>query len=394
MIWKDFFAAYENWDDDARARYLPAADELAGASPDEIFEAFDYIGNENLCAALLKNAMAAGIRFQTGQVTEMVQYLPREIANELFLLYAGQMTHDDFCTTDGSVDEDVFSRALMAWAMSGKPVTWQEYYEQGTNLDYSDEIKIVRLRHLVSFGKADEVYDFGAFYFCDDGQRSIFVDKAIAAGIRFDFDQTVELMNGVNRETANRLYWAYGKKLSPDDLDEIEGLVDDEVFTAAQKGAFFSNAPIDWEDFIENMDEWDDDVKLHKASHLTSFAGADDVAEVAESFLNRDMAARFVEIAIHAGVEFPAQSRKAGFFEGLLQVAGAIAIADWIFGNDKPKRQGGAMGGGIGVDRPDVFGSDYSSIFDDVDARDEYYRRMRQERYEDGRAADEFEPIE
>jgi hypothetical protein len=77
---------------------------------------------------------------------------------------------------------------------------------------------------------------------------------------------------------------------------------------------------------------------------------------------------------------FDPQGRKVGFFEGLLQVAGAIAIADWLFSGSevKPSR------GGIGVDHSDVFGYDYTSIFDSEGARDEYYRRMRQGRYESG----------
>jgi hypothetical protein len=69
-----------------------------------------------------------------------------------------------------------------------------------------------------------------------------------------------------------------------------------------------------------------------------------------------------------------------------------MGLFDLLFGT-KPKR-GGAMSGGVGVDRPDVFGRDYSSIFDNESARDEFYRRKRQERYESGEARDEFEPIE
>jgi hypothetical protein len=72
-----------------------------------------------------------------------------------------------------------------------------------------------------------------------------------------------------------------------------------------------------------------------------------------------------------------------------------VLIADWIFGRDKLKPQrSGAASGDPDVDRPDVFGRDYNSIFDSESAWDDYYRKVRQERYEFGRARDGFEPVE
>ncbi|MDR2486744.1 MAG: hypothetical protein LBD12_02145 [Clostridiales Family XIII bacterium] len=395
MIWSDFYHAYFNWDDDAKVRNMPSADALKAAPTDEVFEVFEDLGDEGLRAALLKNAMAAGIRFEVDQVLEMVYYLPKDMARELFLLYADRMSLDELFDAEWAVDDAAFTKALMDWALSGGPVKWKDYYAQGTSWDFPDEVNVARLALLEAFGRAGEVYDFGAYYFSDDTQRSLFVEKALAAGVRFDFEQTYELMCGVRRETANRLYWAYGKKLSEDDLYEIEGLVDKAVYEQARRGVFFSNKPIDWQDFVDNIDEWDDDVKLHKASCLTSFGDAEEVAEAAESFRNKKMAARFVEMACDAGVDFPQESRKTGGFAGLLQAIGGVLIADRLLRDDKKdERHGGAMGGGVGVERPDIFGGDSTSIFDNEAARDEYYRRIRQERYESGLAEDEFEPIE
>jgi hypothetical protein len=385
MNWQDFFAAHESWDDDAIERNMPSSEEMKSAAVDEVYEVIENIADADLLVAFVKNALAAGIIFTTGQVVEMLFSLPKGFASELFLLYCERMNGEELDNAEGQVDDTAYQKGLRAWATVDRPVTWTEYYEDGQN-NLPEEIIVLRLDRLTAYGPIDEVYDLAVSWFTDEVQCGVYVDKALATGIRFNLEQTIELMYSVTRETAGRLYWACGKKLSADDLCEIEDLVDEDVFAHARSGTFFTREPIEWDDFVGEAEEWDDDVKLHKASCLTSFGDADEVAEAAELFADKKMAARFVEMAIRSGVKFDPAGRKVGFFEGLLQVVGAVLIADWIFGKDKSKSQ-------RGVDRPDVFGCDYNSIFGSESARDEYYRRVRQKRYESGRARDEFEPI-
>jgi hypothetical protein len=176
-------------------------------------------------------------------------------------------------------------------------VIWQDFYKAHTEWDDAAIERNMPEAWEIRAATQEEVYEVIENIF-DDGLRAAFMERVLAAGIRFNIEQTIELMYGVTREIANHLYWACGEKWSADNLAEIEGLVDDAVYAQARQSIFFTNEPIDWDEFVDEAGEWDDDVKLHKASYLTSFGDADEVADVAETFADKNMAAQFMELAI------------------------------------------------------------------------------------------------
>jgi hypothetical protein len=250
-----------------------------------------------------------------------------------------------------TIDEALINKAMLTLAHSQQLVTWQEYHKQGIEVDYSDEVKVARLAQLESFGPADEVYDFGAFHFSDDEQRSLYVDAALAAGIRFDFDQTVELAAGVQRETANRLLLDYNGKLTHDKVEEISGYVDDEAINKVYSG------------------EW--------VSPARSVCTLEELEET-----RRQVEDALIKIANGGKKKRPARHGFSAFL-GALVVAFAQAG-----GNGKGDRNTGY--GGFNGGQPDVFGKDYDKVFGDEQAQLEYNRRVRLERYESGKTNDEF----
>jgi hypothetical protein len=255
-------------------------------------------------------------------------------------------------------------------------VTWAEYYEN--TYEWSDREKVRRLTSLESFGAVGEVYD-AATEFSDTALCSKFVDTALGAGIVFDFEQLTELTYHVDRRTANRLVLAYGKPLTEDEVVEIEDQVDARVLSRVGR--------------LDGGNDDDDDEDVRESvldrSRMRP-ATEEDVKGLMEAM--KQVQERFDATSL--GQSSRNMDDRSGR-PGCLGFLGA-AIIGLLAGHSKDNRctGGGAMGGGIGVDRPDVFGRDYTGIFDSESARDEYYRRMRQERYESGEARDEFELIE
>lgn len=107
-------------------------------------------------------------------------------------------------------------------------MTWDEFYE--LDLTDKEDRTMALLKRLTSFGDPDEVVEVAQFWLSDDDKRSVFVNKAMDAKVSFDFEQTKELLESVNRDTANRLIRAYRQKLTKAQLEDIEDLADPEVF--------------------------------------------------------------------------------------------------------------------------------------------------------------------
>jgi len=345
----EYFEASRRAKGDAASLELSIGEIMKSTPVDEVYEAIIGIGNEELRVALTRIAVNTGVHFDHEQVVEIIESLPCEVANYVFELYSGLFGFDDFSWFGSTIDEALLNKAMLALAHSEQLVTWQEYYKQGIDVDYSDEVKVARLAQLESFGPVDEVYDFGAFHFCDDEQCSLYVDAALAAGIRFDFDQTVELAASVQRETANRLLLNYSGKLTHDKVDEISGYVDDEAINKVYNGEWVSPA-----------------------------RGVCTPEELEET--RRQVETALINIANGEKKKKPVRH---GFLAALVA---AFALAG---GNGKGDRNTGY--GGFNGGQPDVFGQDYGRVFEDEQAQLEYNRRVRLERYESGETNDEFE---
>ena len=235
MVWKDFFAVYENWDAGALGRNMPSAEELKGAPPDEVYEVIENISDNEGRAAFVKRALASGFQFTVEQVLEMVHLLPGKAADELFLMYASRMNREELEEVGGNVDAALVKKAISDWVTSDRPITLAELFEEVTSWGDDEAVIVARADRLVSFGTGAEVLDFVEFVFSDKEQGSAFVMKALDAGVRFDKEQTLDLIQIVNKDIANRLYLAYGRNMPLDDICEIEGLVDEDIIRTVRE---------------------------------------------------------------------------------------------------------------------------------------------------------------
>ncbi len=61
---------------------------------------------------------------------------------------------------------------------------------------------------------------------------------------------------------------------------------------------------MDWETFYDRFYNWSTSTQINRISSLTSFGASSEVTEVAQEFMNKKAASRFVKKAVAAGVQF------------------------------------------------------------------------------------------
>lgn len=110
--------------------------------------------------------------------------------------------------------------------------TWEEYYENF--YDWADSTQVGYLSGLTSFGPADEVCEIAEAFF-DEKAASKLIQKAVSAGVQFTAEQVVDLTSTVDKPTLDQMAEAISDLFSREQLEELDGLVGDDVFARIAK---------------------------------------------------------------------------------------------------------------------------------------------------------------
>lgn len=105
-------------------------------------------------------------------------------------------------------------------------MTWEAYYEKF--YDWSPSTQISRMSSLTSFGASSEVAEI-AQEFIDETASSRFIKKAVAAGVQFTPEEIYDLSNCCNTAAMNLLLESSKCRFTQEQLEELDGVVDDEI---------------------------------------------------------------------------------------------------------------------------------------------------------------------
>jgi hypothetical protein len=218
------------WDknDTEISRILPGIREFQEATGESVCELLETVRDPALQSRILKNAMGANVPFSNEQVIEMIENsVPSKDTDLFFVHYAPRLSSSQVMDLIDFVSAAPFQKVLQTHSRSGSNLTWEEcyaLYEEG-----QEDLNEQQIEHLVSFGEPDDVFDV-AVSWNDDDLRSLFLDKALDYGIRFNVEQIKELLSCVNGQFAKRLLKSYSKKLTQNQFEELEGLADIALF--------------------------------------------------------------------------------------------------------------------------------------------------------------------
>lgn len=110
-----------------------------------------------------------------------------------------------------------------------KPISWKSYYdkfydwEESTQKNYSNRLS--------GFGPAEEVWEIAQeFAFSDEKFASIFIQRALDAGVRFTPEQVLEMAINIEKHILSRAAELSSIPFQREDLEEIYILIDDKSF--------------------------------------------------------------------------------------------------------------------------------------------------------------------
>lgn len=117
-----------------------------------------------------------------------------------------------------------------------KQMTWDEYY--GGFYDWSPSTQKSYTYRLTDYGPADEVWEVAQeLAFQDEAFASKFLEKALAAGVRFSPDQVLEMAGTVAESVLGKIAEQADVPFDREQLEEIYMMIDDASFQRISRRA-------------------------------------------------------------------------------------------------------------------------------------------------------------
>ncbi len=146
-------------------------------------------------------------------------------------------------------------------------MTWEDYYEKF--YDWSTSTQISRMSSLTSFGASSEVTEL-AQEFMDAKIASRFIKKAINAGVQFTAEEIYDLSDYCDTQTMNLLLESAKCTFTQEQLEDLDGVVDEDVLNKVAKRNHIT-LYID-DDFDEDDMDFRDDEQPPKLGFFASLA--------------------------------------------------------------------------------------------------------------------------
>ena len=117
-----------------------------------------------------------------------------------------------------------------------KQMTWDDYY--GGFYDWSPSTQKNYTYRLTDYGPADEVWEVAQeLAFQDEAFATKFLEKALAAGVRFTPEQVLEMVGTVGKSVLSKIAEQTDVPFDREQLEEICMLIDDTSFQRISRRA-------------------------------------------------------------------------------------------------------------------------------------------------------------
>ena len=130
-----------------------------------------------------------------------------------------------------------------------KQMTWDDYY--GGFYDWSPSTQKNYTYRLSDYGPADEVWEVAQeLAFQDEAFAAKFVEKALAASVRFTPDQVLEMVGSVEESILSKIAERTSVPFDREQLEEIYRMIDDASFQRISRRAkidVFDDEPTGYE---------------------------------------------------------------------------------------------------------------------------------------------------
>ena len=117
-----------------------------------------------------------------------------------------------------------------------KQMTWEEYYDRF--YDWSPSTQKSYTYRLTDYGPADEVWEVAQeLAFQDEAFAAKFLEKALAAGVRFSPDQVLEMVGTVEESILGKIAEQTDVPFDREQLEEIYMMIGDASFQKISRRA-------------------------------------------------------------------------------------------------------------------------------------------------------------
>ena len=117
-----------------------------------------------------------------------------------------------------------------------KQMTWEEYYDRF--YDWSPSTQKSYTYRLTDYGPADEVWEVAQeLAFQDEAFAAKFLEKALAAGVRFSPDQVLEMVGTVEESILGKIAEQTDVPFDQEQLEEIYMMIGDASFQKISRRA-------------------------------------------------------------------------------------------------------------------------------------------------------------
>ena len=185
MTWQIFYDHFTDWDE--ATRHKQALEQRHFGPTEEITEIAYDLHDKSLATQFIRNAMAAGVKFNADDVQEL----------------------------DGTVDQTMYEQLL---SQLGDDLAWELFYDAYDSWPKDFLLKQVRAQK--QFGASDEICDVVDFL-ADGPLCTEFVRNAMKGGVIFTPDEVIQLADTVEGTLIVKIVRDQALKLTPEQVLDL-----------------------------------------------------------------------------------------------------------------------------------------------------------------------------
>lgn len=251
MKWEEYYEKINDWAVSTAVNKMSSLEDMGDA--DEVTDALNIIAFEDEKGAtrLLNRAIQYGVKFSGENLAEISSICSEDSLKKALASSGDRLTAQDLEDLYGCVDDELIIDIAKKYRIkapddieeeyteelcpdTSTPINWVKFYNEF--YEWSSAYAIARSKALTDFGSGEEIVEVATELFnSDEYEASSFIRRAIDAGVLFHEDELMEISSLCNAETTKDAVLNAGILVSDDALEELYGIIDDEIIIEVAK---------------------------------------------------------------------------------------------------------------------------------------------------------------